>query len=95
MYTEVHYEKNTDYLDPAQHDFLENLAFLWSKQKGKKISLSEVIRSAIELLKEKVGSKKTESETDAILRSAFRLEGIKKAREQKGYLSHEEVFGKK
>lgn len=83
------------YLDPAQHDFLENLAFLWSKRDGKKISLSEVIRSAIELLKEKVGSKRTESETEAILKSSFILDGIKKARGQKGFLSHEEVFGKK
>ena len=83
------------YLDPAQHDFLENLAFLWSKRDGRKISLSEVIRSAIELLEEKVGTKKAESETEAILKSAFLLEGIKKARGQKGFLSHEEVFGKK
>lgn len=57
------------YLDPAQHDFLENLAFLWSKRDGKKISLSEVIRSAIELLKEKVGTRRAESETEAILTS--------------------------
>ena len=83
------------YLDPAQHDFLENLAFLWSKRDGKKISLSEVIRSAIELLKEKYGSKSVESETDVILESAFLLDGIKKARGQKGFLSHEEIFGKK
>jgi len=83
------------YLDPAQHDFLENLAFLWSKRDGKKISLSEVIRSAIELLKERVGTKRTETETEAILQSAFLLEGIKNARSQKGFLTHEEVFGKK
>ena len=83
------------YLDPAQHDFLENLAFLWSKRDGKKISLSEVILSAIELLNERVCAKKTESETEAILKSSFLLEGIKKARGQKGFLSHEEVFGKK
>ncbi len=83
------------YLDSAQHDFLENLAFLWSKRDGKKISLSEVIRFAIELLKEKVGSKKAESETEAILKSAFIPEGIKKARGQKGFLSHKKVFGKK
>lgn len=82
------------YLDPAQHDFLENLAFLWSKRDGKKISLSEVIRSAIELLKEQVGTKKVESETETILKSAFLLEGVKKARGQKGFLSHEAVFGK-
>jgi len=83
------------YLDPAQHDFLENLAFLWSKKNKKKISISEIIRSAIELLKEKYGSKRVESETDVILESAFLLDGIKKARGQKGFLTHEEVFGKK
>lgn len=83
------------YLDPAQHDFLENLAFLWGKQNKKKISISEIIRSAIDLLKEKVGAKEAESETETILKSAFLLEGIKKARGQKGFLTHEEVFGKK
>jgi hypothetical protein len=83
------------YLDPAQHDFLENLAFLWSKRDKKKISISEIIRSAIGLLQERYGSKQTESETEAILKSAFLLEGIKKARGQKGCLSHKEVFGKK
>lgn len=83
------------YLDQAQHDFLENLAFLWSKKNKKKISISEIIRSAIELLKEKCDSKRVESETDVILESALLLDGIKKARGQKGFLSHEEVFGKK
>lgn len=83
------------YLDPAQHDFLENLAFLWSKKNKKKISISEIIRSAIELLKEKYSSKRIETETDVILESALLLEGIKKARGQKGFLTHEEVFGKK
>ncbi len=83
------------YLDPAQHDFLENLAFLWSKREKKKISISEIIRSAIELLKEKHGPKQAESETSAILKSALLLEGIKKARGQKGFLSHEKIFGKK
>ena len=83
------------YLDPSQHDFLENLAFLWSKKNGKKTSISEIIRSAIELLKDKYGTKQIESETDVILSSAFLLDGVKKARAQKGFLSHEEVFGKK
>ena len=83
------------YLDPAQHDFLENLAFLWSKRDKKKVSISEIIRSAIDLLKEKYGSKQAESETEVILKSAFLLQGIKKARRQKGSLTHEEVFGKK
>lgn len=83
------------YLDPVQHDFLENLAFLWSKREKKKISISEIIRSAIDILKERYGPKQAESETEAILKSAFLLEGIKKAKGQKGFLSHEEVFGKK
>jgi len=83
------------YLDPAQHDFLENLAFLWSKKNKKKISISELIRSAIDLLKEKYGTRQVASETDVILESAFLLEGIKKARGQKGLLTHKEVFGKK
>ena len=95
MYWRCFMKRTQIYLDPAQHDFLENLAFLWSKKNKKKISISEIIRSAIELLKEKYGSKRVESETDVILESALLLEGIKKARGQKGFLSHEEVFGKK
>jgi len=35
------------------------------------------------------------SGTEAILKSAFLLEGIKKARRQKGFLSYEDVFGQK
>jgi len=45
--------------------------------------------------KEKVKPKNTESETEAILKSTFLLKGIKKARRQKGSLSHDEVFDKK
>jgi len=83
------------YLDPGRHDFLANLAFLWSKRNRKKITISEVIRSAIDLLQEKYGAMETESETEVILKSVLLLEGVKKARGQKGHLTHQDVFGKK
>lgn len=81
------------YLDPEQHDFLENVAFILGKKKHKKVSISEVIRSAIELLKEKYDSRYIENETELILKSTHILEGIKKARNEKRFLSHEDVFG--
>lgn len=83
------------YIDPTQHDFLENLAFVWSKKNKKKVSISEIIRSAIELLKEKYNSEEIENETELILKSEHLMKGIKKATTQKGFLSHDEVFGKK
>lgn len=83
------------YLDPEQQDFLENLAFISSKKRKKKVSVSEIIRSAIDLLKDNYDSKQIESETDLILKSSNLLAGIKKARSEKKLLSHEEVFGKK
>ena len=83
------------YLDEAQHNFLENLAFIISRKKRKKISISEMIRTAIDLLQEKYPPDKVESEMDVILNSPLILEGIKKARRQKRLLSHEDVFGDK
>ena len=83
------------YLDAVQYDFLENMAFVWSKRDKRKTSISEIIRSAIDLLKEKCDAKQIESETDVILKSELLIEGIKKARNQKSLLSHKEVFGKK
>ena len=83
------------YLDPDRHDFLANLAFLLSKKTRKKITISEVIRSAIDLLKARYGKGRAESETEAILESTLLLDGIKKGRGEKGFLTHAEVFGKK
>ena len=42
--------------------------------------------------KKTVGTKQAENETETIMKSPFLLEGIKKARGQKVFLSHEEVF---
>ena len=83
------------YLEPDQQDFLENMAFVISKKSRKKVSISEVIRSAINLLRDKYDSKQIESETELILKSDHLLAGIKKARNEKKLLTHEEVFGKK
>lgn len=40
------------YLEAEQQDFLENMAFVIGKKNRKKVSISELIRSAIELLRE-------------------------------------------
>ncbi|HPW60112.1 MAG TPA: hypothetical protein PLK58_15795 [Candidatus Rifleibacterium sp.] len=83
------------YLESDQHDFLENMAFVIGKKSHKKVSISEVIRSAIDLLREKYDAKQLEDETELILKSDHLMAGIKKARNEKKLLSHEEVFGKK
>lgn len=63
---------------------------------GQKLfGVSKLIRSAIELLREKYDSKQLEDETELILKSEHLMAGIKKARNEKKLLSHEEVFGKK
>ncbi|NLM17188.1 MAG: hypothetical protein GX221_05665 [Candidatus Riflebacteria bacterium] len=83
------------YLEAEQKDFLENMAFIISKKNGKKVSVSELIRSAIELLRDKYGAKQIEDETELILKSEHLMSGIRKARNEKKLLSHEEVFGEK
>jgi Arc/MetJ-type ribon-helix-helix transcriptional regulator len=83
------------YLEQEQQEFLENLAFVIGKQKHKKVSVSEVIRSAINLLREKYDEEELENETELILKSDHLMTGIKNAKNEKDFLSHEEVFGKK
>ncbi|MBA4423815.1 MAG: hypothetical protein C0390_12090 [Syntrophus sp. (in: bacteria)] len=81
------------YIDPARHDFLESMAFVLSRQMHKRVTISEVIRSAIDLLQQQHRS--TESETDLILRNDLLMTGLKKARGQKKLLTHKDVFGRK
>lgn len=80
------------YLDNARHDFVESMAFLKSRQTRKRVTVSEVIRTAIDLLEKQHRS--VESETDMILQSDLLMEGLKKASKQKGLLSHKDVFGR-
>ena len=48
------------YLSDDQHEFLENLAFLTGKKEHKRISISEIIRNAITMLKDHYGKNKKE-----------------------------------
>ena len=83
------------YLESDQQDFLENMAFVIGKKNRKKVSIYELIRAAIDLLREKYDARQLEDETELILKSDHLMTGIKKARSEKKLLSHEEVFGKK
>ena len=83
------------YLESDQHDFLENMAFVIGKKSHKKVSISEVIRSAIDLLREKYAAGQLEDETELLLKSDHLVARIKRARNEEELLSHEEVFGKK
>ncbi len=79
------------YLTADQQEFLENLAFVLSRKQHKRISISEVIRQAIDMLKEEYEG--VENETDLILKSSHLMEGLSRAREEKDLLDHEDVFG--
>jgi len=48
------------YISPDQYEFLENMAFLTSKKEHKRISISEIIRNAITMLKEHYSKNKIE-----------------------------------
>ena len=48
------------YISPDQYEFLENLAFLTSKKEHKRISISEIIRNAITMLKDHYRKNKIE-----------------------------------
>ena len=80
------------YLDSEQKNFLEDVAYILSRQNGIKISISELIRQGIEKLKQDY--KGLIDETDLIISNPKLLKKIKTARKEKGFLTHEEVFGK-
>ena len=48
------------YLSADQYEFLENLAFLTSKKEHKRISISEIIRNAVSMLKDHYSKNKKE-----------------------------------
>ena len=79
------------YLTDDQQDFLENIAFLTSKKEHKKVTLSSVIRRAIDDFMENY--KDVENETEAILKSSLLCEGLKTAQQEKGFLDHKDIFG--
>jgi len=71
------------YLDPTQHEFLESLAFLQSRKANKRVTKSELIRNAIDLLREQYQD--TEDETNLIVQSDLLMKGIQKAKSQKEF----------
>ena len=79
------------YLTAEQHEFLESLAFYLSRKENRKTTISELIRQAIGNMQAKYGNVK--DETDMILESSLIMEGLEIARNEKGLLTHNEVFG--
>ena len=79
------------YLEPTQHEFLESLAFLQSRKSNKRVTISELIRNAIDLLREQYQD--AEDETNLIIQSDLLMKSINKAKSQKEFLTYEEVFG--
>ena len=78
------------YLREDQHEFLEKLAFYLSQKKSGHMTMSELIRQGIDLLEEKYGY--IRDETDLVLKSSFLMEGIEEARNEKELLDFDEVF---
>lgn len=78
------------YLTDEQHDFIESLAFLFSKKEKKKVSMAEIIRKGIEILKDEYSE--FQDETDFILKSPHLLEGFEKARNEKEFLDYKDIF---
>ena len=48
------------YISPEQYNFLEDVAFITSRQEQKRVSISEIIRKSINLLKEQYIRNKNE-----------------------------------
>ncbi len=48
------------YISPEQYNFLEDVAFITSRQEQKRVSISEIIRKSINLLKEQYVRNKNE-----------------------------------
>lgn len=53
------------YISSDQYEFLENMAFLTGKKEHKRISISEIIRNAITMLKDHYSKNKIE-DTDLL-----------------------------
>lgn len=79
------------YLDSEQHDFIEALAFYLGRSQKRKVSLSEVIRQAIDKMRDQYPT--VQNETDLILRDANFVKDIMEARAEEGFLEYEDVFG--
>lgn len=79
------------YLTTEQQDFLENMAFISGKKMNKKVTVSSMIRKAIDLFIE--ANNGVETETDLILKSNLLISGLEKARNQKDLLEHKDIFG--
>lgn len=79
------------YLDSEQHNFLEAMAFYLGRSQKRKVSMSEVIREAIEQMRRK--NPKVLDETDLILRDANLMKELTAARNEEGFLDIEDVLG--
>jgi hypothetical protein len=79
------------YLNDEQYEYLQNLAFVLSKKNEKKITMSEIIRNAISMLKDNY--KKIDNETDIIINSPNILKALDLARKDKTNLDYKDIFG--
>lgn len=80
------------YIDPKHFDYLETFAFLMTRQENKRITVSQIVRLAIEDFHVK---HPVPDETDIIINSPLLMKSLQIARKQTKLLTHEEVFGTK
>jgi len=57
------------YISPEQYNFLEDVAFITSRKEQKRVSISEIIRKAINLLKEQYIRNKSEEKELSYLKT--------------------------
>jgi hypothetical protein len=79
------------YLKEDQYEYLQNLSFVLSKKSNKKITVSEIIRNAITMMKSNY--KEIDNETDLIVNSPNILAALETARKEKVNLDYDDVFG--
>jgi len=79
------------YLESEQHKFLETMSFYLSQKENRKVSMSEIIRQAIERMIEE--NKNIHNETQLIIEDSNLLNAILTAKKEKEFYSHDEVFG--
>jgi hypothetical protein len=79
------------FLNPEQKEFLESMAFILSRKANKRVSVSEVIRKAVDNYRLEHEDIKTE--TELILQSPHLMEGLKNAMGEEEFLEYNDVFG--
>jgi hypothetical protein len=84
-------ERTQIYLNAEQRRFLESMAFYLSQKSKTRVTMSELIRRAVDDMQKKHGN--FQSETDLIIHNSLIMKDLKKAKEEEEFLEYDDVFG--